>query len=69
MKVKIVKQNKPECKLVGTDGNVFAVIGAVCASLRRSGSPDKADKFRMKATSCNSYDEVLRLVHEYVEVK
>lgn len=29
--------DKPKCKLIGGDGNVFAVIGAVSKALKRAG--------------------------------
>jgi hypothetical protein len=60
---------KPICKLVGTDGNVFAIIGKVSAALKKAGHPDKASQFTAKAFQSGSYDEVLRLVMEYVEVR
>jgi len=60
---------KPICKLVGTDGNVFAVIGNVRAALRHAGQADRAKEFSDKAMSCGSYDEVLALVFDYVEVR
>lgn len=63
------KQMKPVVKLVGTDGNVFIVIGTVSRTLRRNGLPDKAIEFSERAIDCESYDEVLRLVSEYVEVE
>lgn len=58
---------KPECKLIGEDGNVFFIISRVCRTLRKFGYPDKAEEFQKKATTeCGSYYEVLQLVDEYV---
>lgn len=57
--------SKPTCKLVGTDGNVFAIIGKVSKCLNK----DQAHEFENKAIACDLYDEVLRLVMEYVEVE
>mgnify|MGYP006285603761 CR=1 FL=1 len=59
---------KPVCKLVGTDGNVFSIIGLVIAALKNAGFGERADEFREKAFSAESYDEVLRLCMEYVDV-
>jgi hypothetical protein len=59
---------KPECELVGTDGNVFAIIGKVSATLKKAGQPDKAREFSAKAMSSASYGAVLCLCSEYVEV-
>lgn len=58
---------KPECKLVGTNGNVFSIIGKVSKTLKRDGQPERAKEFASKAMSCGSYDEVLQLLHDYVE--
>jgi hypothetical protein len=60
---------KPICKLVGTDGNVFAVIGKVSSALKKAGQEDQASEFTAKAFQAGSYDEVLQLVMEYVEVR
>lgn len=60
---------KPACKLIGTDGNVFNIIGKVSAALKDAGHADKAEEFRDKAFVSGSYDEVLRLCEDYVEVE
>ena len=61
--------DKPVCKLTGVDGNVFVIIGKVSGTLRRAGLPDQAKEFAEKAMGSGSYDEVLRLCFEYVEVE
>lgn len=60
--------DKPECKLIGEDGNVFAIIGAVKKALRRNDQADKADDFMNKAFTMKSYGDVLYLAGEYVEI-
>ena len=55
---------KPKCQMVGEDGNVFAIIGRVSKALRNDGQPSRADQWREQ---CKSYDDVLILVHDYVE--
>ena len=59
---------KPACKLVGTDGNVFAIIGRVRRTLREAGQDERASEFVKRAFAARSYDEVLGLCWEYVEV-
>jgi len=61
--------SKPICKLVGTDGNVFAIIGNVSKSLKKAGLAEKATEFTSKAFNSGSYDEVLQLAMEYVEIE
>lgn len=60
---------KPECKLVGTDGNVFAIIGKVSKALKLAGMTERAKEWVGHATSCHSYDEVLAAMGDYVEVR
>ena len=59
---------KPKCKLVGTDGNVFALAGKVSEVLKQAGQADEAKDFQSKLFKCHSYDEALQLMMEYVEV-
>lgn len=59
---------KPICVLSNVNGNVFAIIGHVSETLKRNDQPEKATEFRSKALSAGSYDEVLCLLGEYVEI-
>jgi hypothetical protein len=53
-------------KLVGEDGNAFAIIGRVSKALRRAGLVDIADEFMAEATS-GDYVHLLETVLDYVE--
>ena len=59
---------KPTCRLVGTDGNVFSIIGRVKQVLESAGEEDRAAEFVARAFQARSYDEVLQLCMRYVEV-
>lgn len=59
---------KPRCKLIGEDGNVFNIIGKVGRTLKDSGLENKFNDFKDKAFKSHSYDEVLRLCMDYVDV-
>ena len=61
--------HKPPSKLIGTDGNVFSIIGRVKRALERDGQPDRAREFAKRAFASKSYGEVLALCLEYVEVR
>lgn len=70
---KQVSENYPlypsiEVKLSGTDGNAFAILGAVQREMRRGGL-DKAriDEFMAEATS-GDYDALLRTCTKWVAV-
>jgi hypothetical protein len=60
---------KPVCQLSGEDGNVFNIIGRVSKALKQAGLREQANEFISRAFSSDSYDAVLRLATEYVEVE
>jgi hypothetical protein len=60
---------KPRCKLIGEDGNVFNLIGLAAKALRRAGQPEKATEMSHKVFTCGSYDEALSIISDYVEVE
>jgi hypothetical protein len=60
--------NKPRCKLIGTDGNIFALMGRVSKTLREAGLEDKVTEMQNRVTSSQSYDEALCVLNDYVEV-
>lgn len=60
---------KPKVKLIGTDGNAFALMGRVRKALNDANLQDQAKDFNEKAFQCESYDALLRLIGNYVEVK
>lgn len=68
MSRKATRQDKPECQLTGSDGNVFMIIGKVSVTLKRAGMSDEASEFKSKATKCKSYEDVLALCEDYVDV-
>jgi hypothetical protein len=56
---------KTKVKLIGTDGNIFMLLGAASRALQR----DKKDPTEMqhRAVAAVSYGEALRIIYEYVE--
>lgn len=62
-------RNKPTVKLVGADGNAFAIIGAVRNALRKAGqSQEEIELFTKEATE-GDYNNLLRVVMKWVEVE
>lgn len=59
---------KPKCKLIGTDGNVFALIGKASTALKDTGLKDEAKEMTNKVFACGSYNEALQIIMNYVEV-
>ena len=64
-----VKRKRPRCTLFGKDGNVFNVIAIVRRALIDTSEYDLASEFMQRATNAGSYDEVLGLCFEYVDVR
>ena len=62
------KTEKPECQLTGEDGNAFAIIGRVSRALKQAGQPERAKEWTSKAMDCDSFDALLQLAFDYVEV-
>jgi hypothetical protein len=60
--------SKPECGLIGEDGNVFNLIGKASKALKRAGLEDQAKEMSERIYRCDSYDEALRIITEYVDV-
>jgi len=61
--------HKTKVKLVGTDGNVFALLGVCSSALKRDGKHDEAKQLRDKVMSCHSYDEALQVMMEFCDVR
>jgi hypothetical protein len=60
---------KPTCKLIGTDGNVFALIGAASKTLERAGLPDKVKEMRERVYLAEDYGDALNIIGEYVDIE
>ena len=54
-------------KLVGTDGNAFAILGKVSQALKKAGYVDLAKEFRDEAMK-GDYNHLLQTCMDYVEV-
>ena len=62
-------KTKPTVKLIGEDGNAYAIMGRVRSALRKAGySEEELDKYHEEATS-GSYDHLLSVTMKWVNVK
>ena len=59
---------KPECKMIGENGNIFNLMGLASRALKRCGMDDEAAEMRGRVMASGSYDEALCVIDEYVEV-
>lgn len=60
--------NKPKAKLINKDGNIFNLAGIVSGVLNKNGMKNEAKEFQSKLWNCQSYDEALNLMSEYVDI-
>ncbi len=60
--------NKPTCKLIGEDGNIFNLMGIASRTLKRAGLPEQAKEMYNRITNdAENYDEALCIIMEYVD--
>jgi hypothetical protein len=63
-----IKYPEVEVKLVGEDGNAFAIMGRVMSALKSAGVPkEEIDEYYKQSTS-GDYDNLLRTATEWVSV-
>lgn len=63
-------ERKPDCPLIGADGNIFNLMGIASRTLRRAGLQEQAEEMKQRITGgdCHSYDEALAVIGEYVNI-
>lgn len=65
---KASEQKKPDCKLIGEDGNIFNLMGIASKILRQNGMAEEAVEMRDRICASGSYDEALCIIGEYVNI-
>lgn len=63
-------QQKPDCPLIGLNGNIFSLMGAASRSLNEYGQAEQAREMveRIIHGDCRSYDCALNIIGEYVNI-
>ena len=59
---------KPDCALIGQDGNIFNLLGIASHTLKQNGMADEAKEMCSRVTSSESYCEALNIIGEYVNI-
>ena len=59
---------KLDCPLIGTDGNIFHLIGKASETLRKNGMQGQAEEMRNRIIQCQSYDSALSIIGDYVNI-
>ncbi len=62
------EQKKPNCKLIGEDGNIFNLLGIASRTLCRNGMSEQAKEMTDRIYESGSYDEALGIIGEYVNI-
>ena len=60
---------RPKMKLVGQDGNIFAILGRAARLLRENGQPEQAKEMCDRVYQSGDYCEALNIISEYVETE
>jgi len=59
---------KPNCPLIGADGNIFNLVGIASRTLKKNGLNAQAKEMKNRVFSSSSYEEALCIISEYVNI-
>ena len=60
--------DKPDCPLIGADGNIFNLLGIASRTLREHGLKEQAKEMSDRVFVSGSYGEALCIIGEYVNI-
>lgn len=60
---------RPKMKLVGRNGNIFAILGRASQLLKENGQPQQAKEMRSRVYQSGNYYKALNIISEYVETE
>lgn len=59
---------KPDCPLIGQDGNIFNLMGLAARTLREAGLDEQAKEMYDRIRELGCYDQALGIIGEYVNI-
>lgn len=62
------ERQKPDCPLIGENGNIFNLMGIASRTLKRNGMSEQAGEMCDRIRESGSYDEALNIIGEYVNI-
>ena len=62
------EKQKPDCPLIGADGNIFNLMGIASRTLKDNGMRAEAAEMRERIMSGGSYENALCILGEYVNI-
>jgi hypothetical protein len=68
MDEKTVQKGKPDCPLIGQDGNIFNLMGIASRTLKENGLEKQATEMWDRVKASGNYDEALCIIGEYVNI-
>ena len=60
---------RPKMKLVGQDGNIFAILGRASRLLKENGQPQQAKEMSSRVYQSGDYYKALNIISEYVQTE
>lgn len=64
----IAEKQKPDCELIGQDGNIFNLMGIASRTLRKNGMEEEATEMCTRIRESSSYNSALCIIGEYVNI-
>ena len=61
-------KTKPDCPLIGQNGNIYNLLGIASETLRQNGRAEQSREMFLRATQSGSYDAALCVIGEYVNI-
>ena len=64
------ESSKPDCRLIGENGNIFNLMGIAARTLRNCGLDAQAKEMQKRITGreCHDYSAALNVIGEYVNI-
>ena len=59
---------KPDCPLIGQNGNIFNLMGIASRTLKEHGMEEQAREMRSRIMESGSYDKALVIIGDYVNI-
>ena len=66
----VTERVKPDCELIGQNGNIYNLLGIASRTLRENGMEQQAREMfkRITGGSCRDYYQALGIIGEYVNI-
>ena len=60
--------DKPDCPLIGADGNIFNLMGIASRTLKQHGMQEQSKEMLERVQQSGNYAEALNIIGEYVNI-